>query len=84
MTVGNLTYIRNSVNSAVLGTAITLFNAAMSMGKAIFGYIFGVVYQYGNSYMIFMICTALFIVALLILLRTKCFDDIDSNKGHIR
>ena len=84
ITVGNLTYIRNSVNPAVLGTAITLLNAAMSIGRAIFGYIFGVVYQYGNSYMIFMICTVIFIGTLLILLRTKRFDEIDSNKGHIR
>lgn len=84
ITVGNLTYIRNSVNPAVLGTAITLLNAAMSIGRAIFGYIFGFVYQYGNSYMIFMICTAIFIGTLLILLRTKRFDEIDANKGHIR
>lgn len=84
VTVGNLTYIRNSVNSAVLGTAITLFTAAMSIGRAIFGYIFGVVYEYGNSYMIFMIGTAGFIVALVILIKTKHFDEIDSNKGHIK
>lgn len=82
-TVGSLTYIRKSVNSAVLGTAITLFNAAMSIGKAISGYTFGVVYEYGNSYMIFMISTASFIVAIILLLRTKCFDNIYTKREHI-
>lgn len=80
VTVGNLTYIRNSVDSSVLGTAITLFNAAMSIGRAVFGYIFGFVYQYGNSYIIFMLSTAAFVVALLILLRTKRFDNMETNE----
>ncbi|GKU25264.1 MFS transporter [Clostridium folliculivorans] len=83
VTVGNLTYIRNSVNSAVLGTAITLFNAAMSIGRAIFGYAFGIVYQYGNSYMIYMLGTAAFVVALIILIRTNHFDKLDVKKGHV-
>ncbi|MHC1681558.1 MAG: MFS transporter [Clostridiaceae bacterium] len=81
-TVGNLTFIRKSVNPAVLGTAITLFNAAMSIGRAIFGYIFGVAYQFSSSYMIFMLSTVAFVIALVLLLRTKCFDSIDSNKVH--
>lgn len=82
VTVGNLTFIKNSVNSAVLGTAITLFNAAISIGRAVFGYIFGVVYEYGNSYMIFMIAVGAFIIALIILSRTKNFDGIGINKAQ--
>lgn len=83
VTVGNLTYIRKSVNPSVLGTAITLFNAAMSIGRAFFGYIFGVVYEYGNSYMIFMIGTSAVIVALLILAKTKYFEHLDVKKRYI-
>lgn len=82
-TVGNLTYIRKSVNPSVLGTAITLFNAAISIGRAFFGYVFGVVYEYGNSYIIFMISTAAFVVALLILVRTKCFDNLEAKRSHV-
>jgi len=81
VTVGNLTFIRSSVNPSVLGTAITLLNAAISIGRALFGYIFGVVYEYGNSYMIFMISTGAFIVALIILIRTKNFEGIGINKA---
>jgi oligosaccharide:H+ symporter len=78
VSVGNLTFVRKSVNPAVLGTAITLFVAAGSIGRAVFGYIFGIVYQYGNSYMIFMIASVAFVIALLLLLRTKCFDKIEN------
>ena len=49
-TVASLTYIRNSVDPAVLGTAITLLNATLSIGKAIYGYIFGVVYEIWGSF----------------------------------
>lgn len=83
VTVGNLTYIRNSVKPGVLGTAITLFNAAMTISRAIFGYIFGFVYQYGSSYIIFILSTAAFVVALLILIRTKRFDNMDANKCEL-
>ncbi|MEQ8199455.1 MAG: MFS transporter [Clostridiaceae bacterium] len=79
-TVGNLTYIRKSVNPAVLGTAITILNAANSVGKAVLGYIFGAVYEFGSSYGIFRISTAVFAVAFLILLRTRRFDGIDAGK----
>jgi len=82
-TVGNLTYIRKSVDPAVLGTAITILTAANSVGKAVLGYVFGAVYQFGSSYMIFRISTAVLAVALLTLLRTKRFDNIDSGKRKI-
>ena len=49
-TVASLAYIREVVNPAVFGTAITLLNAAMSIAKAIYGYIFGSIYQYFGSY----------------------------------
>lgn len=78
-TVGNLTFIRESVNATVLGTAITIFNAAMSIGKAAMGYLFGFIYEYGNSYMIYMTCTVLLAICLLILIRTKQFDHIDKK-----
>lgn len=82
-TVASLTYIRNSVNPAVLGTAITLLNATLSIGKAIYGYIFGVVYEIWGSFVMFGICLIPLIIAFVMISRTKCFDEIDSQKGHI-
>lgn len=82
-TVASLTYIRNSVNPAVLGTAITLLNATLSIGKAIYGYIFGVVYEIWGSFVMFGICLIPLIIAFVMISRTKCFDEIDGQKGHI-
>ncbi|MFV0394415.1 MAG: MFS transporter [Coprobacillaceae bacterium] len=78
-TVGNLMYIRNSVSPAVLGTAITLLNAALTLGRAIFSYIFGFIYEHGDSYMIFMVSTVAFVLMLLVLLKTKRFDHLDKE-----
>ncbi|MFQ7171783.1 MAG: hypothetical protein ACLRQF_06560 [Thomasclavelia ramosa] len=82
-TVASLTYIRNSVDPAVLGTAITLLNATLSIGKAIYGYIFGVVYEIWGSFIMFGICLIPFVIAFLMISRSHCFDEIDKHKGHI-
>lgn len=83
VTVGNLTYIRNSVNPAVLGTAITLLNATLSIGKAAYGYIFGMLYEHANSFAIFGTGLIFIAIAFIIVFTSKCFNQIDKQKGHI-
>lgn len=73
-TVASLTYIQKTVNPAVFGTAVTLLNAAMNIGKAIFGYVFGNVYQYFGSYRLFLISATIVSVAIVIILFTKRLD----------
>lgn len=73
-TVASLAYIKDVVNSAVFGTAITLLNAAMSIAKAIYGYIFGVIYQYFGSYNIFLVSAIIVCIALILVLTTHNFD----------
>ena len=73
-TVASLAYIKEVVNPAVFGTAITLLNAAMSIAKAIYGYAFGAVYQYIGSYQIFLISAIIVTVALVLIVTTKRFD----------
>lgn len=79
-TVASLAYIREVVNPAVFGTAITLLNAAMSIAKAIYGYIFGSIYQYFGSYKIFLISAIIVVIALVIIVTTKRFDNIKKNE----
>lgn len=83
LTVGNFTYIRNSVNPAVFGTAITLLNAVLNIGKAIFGYIFGNIYESQGSFAIYRIGLIFVIIAFIILLRTKQFDELDALEDSI-
>ncbi|MEG0366266.1 MAG: MFS transporter, partial [Coprobacillus sp.] len=78
-TVGSLAYIQDSVNPAVFGTAITLLNAAMSIGKAVYGYIFGSIYQYLGSYQIFLIGAVIVSIAIIIIITTKRFNDVDNK-----
>ena len=79
-TVASLAYIREVVNPAVFGTAITLLNAAMSIAKAIYGYIFGSIYLYFGSYKIFLISAIIVVIALVIIVTTKRFDNIKKNE----
>lgn len=73
-TVASLAYIQETVNPAVFGTAVTLLNAAMNIGKAIFGYIFGNVYQYYGSYKLFLIGAIIVSIAIVMILFTKRLD----------
>lgn len=82
-TVASLTYIRNTINPVVLGTAITLLNAAINIGKAIWGYAFGVIYEIAGSFTMFGICLIPFALAIIIILKTDCFHEIDKHKGNI-
>lgn len=76
-TVASLAYIQESVNPAVFGTAITLLNAAISIGKAIYGYVFGSVYQFFGSYYIFLISGVIVVIAIILIMTTKRFDEAD-------
>lgn len=83
VTVGNLTYIRNTVNPAVLGTAITLLNATLSIGKAAYGYLFGMLYEHASSFMIFGVGIIFFVIAFFLVFTTKRFKHLDKQKGSI-
>lgn len=78
-TVGNLAYIQDTVDSRVFGTAITLLNASMSIGKAILGYIFGFIYQYYGSFRIFLISAIIVSGAVILIALTKRFDQLDNH-----
>lgn len=73
-TVASLAYIQEVVDPSVFGTAITLLNAAISIGKAILGYVFGAIYQYVNSYQIFMISGIIVVLAIIMIFMTKRFE----------
>ena len=76
-TVASLAYIQDTVSPAVFGTAITLLNAAMSIGKAIYGYLFGAIYQYFGSYNIFLISGIIVVIGVILVATTKRFDEAD-------
>ncbi len=78
-TVAGLSYIHETVNPAVFGTAITLLNAAFSVGKAILGYTFGAIYEYMGSYQIFLIGAIVVTIGVILVFTTKRFDEVDAH-----
>lgn len=78
-TVASLAYIQDSVNPAVFGTAVTLLNAAINIGKAICGYVFGIVYQYLGSYQIYLLSALIVTISILMIIFTKRFKEADEK-----
>lgn len=76
-TVGNLNYIKKSVNSAVLTTAITIMNTFVSLSQAAYGYIFGIVYEKLGSNVIFGISAVIAGLAFIMISRTHRFDHME-------
>ena len=50
----------------------------MSIAKAIYGYVFGSIYQYFGSYTIFTVSLILVLIAIVILFRTQRFAHLDA------
>ena len=78
-TVGALAFINKVVPPYLLGTAITLLNASMSIGKAIMGYINGYLYEYISSYAIFQVVIIFLLIALFLAIKNSYFKEIDEN-----
>lgn len=50
-------------------------NTVVSLSQAMYGYLFGVIYEVGNSYMIFMISSLICLVGMFIILKTPYFNE---------
>lgn len=77
-TVGYLTYVKYSVSPAVFATAITIMNAFVSISQAVYGYIFGIVYEKLGSSYIFSIGAILCGIGFILISRTHCFDHMNT------
>ena len=75
--IGNFIYIKKHVQSNLTGTAFMINAGILTLGRAFYSLLFGVVYEWFGSFMLFKVSIAFFIVALLILLPTKHFEVFD-------
>ena len=76
-TVGNLGYLRNSIPANSYGTAVTLYNAVVSVGRAVYGLIFGYVMDWFGTTAIFFIAAIIMAGGTFIISKTHLFDDVD-------
>lgn len=76
-TVGNLGYLRNAIPENSYGTAVTLYNAIVSVGRAVYGLIFGYVMDFLGTSAIFFFAAVIMAGGAYIIHKTNFFDDVD-------
>ena len=76
-TVGNLGYLRNTIPASNYGTAVTLYNSVVSVGRAVYGLIFGYVMDFLGTSAIFLIAAIIMGFGTFIISKTHLFDDVD-------
>lgn len=76
-TVGNLGYLRKAIPENSYGTAVTLYNATVSVGRAVYGLIFGYVMDFLGTRAIFLIAAIIMGAGTFIISKTHFFDDVD-------
>jgi MFS family permease len=78
-TVVTLQYIHKTVSIEMFGTAVTILNAAILFGKAIYGYIYGLLYELFGSRSMFAFALVISVIAAVILFCTKKFERLDHS-----
>ena len=63
-----LSYIQEQVDPNTIGTAISFYNVTINLGNALFGYVFGIIYQYQNSFHIYLVSSFLVLISLFLVL----------------
>ena len=78
-TVGNLGYLRNAIPENNYGTAVTLYNSVVSIGRAVYGLVFGYVMDWFGTSVIFLAAAIIMAGGTFIISRTHYFDEVDHN-----
>ena len=75
--IGNFIYIKKHVQTNLTGTAFMLNAGILTLGRAFYSLLFGVVYEWFGSFTLFKVSIGFFVVALIILIPTKHFEVFD-------
>lgn len=77
--IGNFLYIKKHVQKSLTGTAFVINVAILTLGRAMFSLMFGVIYDWFGSFMLFKFSLVFVGIAFLILLPTRHFDVFDAR-----
>lgn len=69
--VGNVEFMHQRIPSKMLSTAMSIYGAIYTIGTALFSQVFGIIYQYGSSNMIFLVAALLSVIPLLMVCFSK-------------
>ena len=81
--IGNVLYLKKHVSKHLIGSAFMINTAVLTMGRAVFSYIFGELYDHVSSFAIFRVSIIFFVIALVLALRTKHFDVLSDESMDI-
>jgi len=81
--IGNFLYIKKHVQKNLTGTAFVVNVAILTLGRAIFSLIFGVIYDWFGSFMLFKFSLVFVAIAFVILLPTRHFDVFDGESVDV-
>lgn len=76
--VCNLQLIDHIADKDTKATALTIYYAAFALSRAVFGYLWGAIYQYFGSYTIFAVEAVVALVALGIAFRNRFLKQVDA------
>lgn len=75
-TVGNISFIHQKVEGYMLATAMSVYSSLYIVGSAILATLFGFVYEHFSSYGIYAIGVFTSLAALILVMKTKRFDEV--------
>lgn len=78
-TVGNLSYLKAVIPDTSYGTAVTLYNAAIAVGRAIYSLVFGYMIDWFGSTSIFIFALVIMIIAVGLIKKTHLFAEADKT-----
>ena len=81
--IGNFLYIKKHVQANLTGSAFMINAAILTLGRALFSLVFGLIYDWFGSFMLFKFSLVFFAIALLLLFKTKHFEVFDGKPLHI-
>ena len=81
--IGNFLYIKKHVQNNLTGSAFMINVAILTLGRAVFSLVFGVIYDLFGSFMLFKFSIVFFVIALILLIGTRHFDIFDEDLDDV-
>lgn len=78
-TVGNLGFLKAVIPDESYGTAVTLYNATVSIGRAVYSLIFGFILDWFGARAIYIVALGVMIIAVIIISKTNLFKKADDD-----
>lgn len=78
--VGNINFMHKAIPSKILATAMSVYSAIYTVGSAFFAQVFGIIYEYMGSNMIFILTGILSMIPLIMIIFSKRLSIMDNQE----